>query len=77
MVDAAHKIGETGQMVPAEKQPPDPVEVFSVRNSLMGKSELRATVTAGEPNDFRFDLDGTSPRNAPFALTCRDWRTNR
>ncbi len=57
LVDAAHKIGETGQMVPPEKQPPDPVEMFPEQYSLLAKSELRATVTAGEPNDFRFDLD--------------------
>ncbi len=44
-------------MVPPEKQPPDPVEMFPERYSMLGKSELRATVTADGQNDFRFDLE--------------------
>ncbi len=57
LVDAAEKIGETGEMVPPEKQPPDPVEMFPERYSMLGKSELRATVTDDGQNDFRFDLE--------------------
>ena len=56
MVDAANKVGETGGMLPPDKQPPALVELLPERYSVSGKSQLTATVTPEGPNDFPFDL---------------------
>lgn len=56
MVEAANKIGETGAMVPKEKQPPELVEKFPPKFSAIGKSELTADVAERGPNEFPFDL---------------------
>ena len=56
MVDAANKVGETGGMLPPDKQPPALVELLPERYSVSGKSQLTAKVTPEGPNDFPFDL---------------------
>ena len=56
MVDAANKIGESGAMVPPDKQPPELVEMLPPRYSVTGQSELKAEVTSKGPNDFPFEL---------------------
>ena len=56
MVDKANKISETGAVVPPDQQPPALVEMFPPQYSVMGQTELKATVTAEGPNDFPFDL---------------------
>lgn len=57
MVEAANKIGETGAMVPPNKQPPPMVEMFPEQYSITGKSKLTANVTAQGANDFQFNLE--------------------
>ncbi len=57
LVDAANKIGETGAMVPPDKEPPAMVELFPEHYAVPGKSKLTATVTPEGPNDFPLKLD--------------------
>jgi hypothetical protein len=57
MVEAANKIGETGAMVPPDKQPPALVEMFPEQYSTVGKSKLTATVSTQGANDFQFNLE--------------------
>lgn len=57
LVDAAQKANEAGPAPPNAKQPPQLVEQFPPRYSVLGKSELKATVTAKGPNDFQFKLE--------------------
>lgn len=57
LVDAAQKANEAGPAPPNAKQPPELVEQFPPRYSVLGKSELKANVTAKGPNDFQFKLE--------------------
>ncbi len=57
LVDAADKISDTGGMVPADQQPPPLVEQFPAHYSIMGKSQLKASVPAGGIQDLSFPLE--------------------
>lgn len=54
---AAKKAGETGEMVPIDKQPPPLVDMFPPQYSVSDKSNLKANVTPAGPNNFKFALD--------------------
>ncbi|MBA4189289.1 MAG: hypothetical protein C0467_14935 [Planctomycetaceae bacterium] len=57
MVAFANKVGETGGMVPADKQPPPLVEKFPEHYSGRGKSRLKASVPEKGPVELTFTLD--------------------
>ncbi len=57
LASAAKKAGETGEMVPVDKQPPPLVDMFPPQYSVSDKSNLKANVTTAGPNNFKFALD--------------------
>jgi hypothetical protein len=57
MVEAANKFGEAGSTVPPNMRPPELVEMLPPQYSAVGKSKLKADVTAQGPNDFEFKLE--------------------
>ena len=57
LASAAKKAGETGEMVPIDKQPPPLVDMFPPHYAVSEKSNLKANVTPAGPNNFKFALD--------------------
>lgn len=57
LASAAKKAGETGEMVPLDKQPPPLVDMFPPQYAVSDKSNLKANVTPAGPNNFKFALD--------------------
>jgi hypothetical protein len=57
LASAAKKAGETGEMVPVDKQPPPLVDMFPPQYAVSDKSNLKANVTPAGPNNFKFALD--------------------
>lgn len=57
LASAAKKAGETGEMVPIDKQPPPLVDMFPPHYAVSEKSNLKANVTSAGPNNFKFALD--------------------
>ena len=57
MVEAANRIAQTGSSVPPNMQPPALVEMLPPQYSMVGKTKLKADVTAAGPNDFEFKLE--------------------
>lgn len=57
LADAAMKAGETGEMVPIDKQPPPLIDMFPPHYAVSGKSKLKATVTLSGPNHLKLALD--------------------
>ena len=57
LASAAKKAGETGEMVPVDKQPPPLVDMFPPQYAVSDKSNLKANVTPVGPNNFKFALD--------------------
>ena len=57
LASAAKKAGETGEMVPIDKQPPPLVDMFPPHYAVSEKSNLKANVTSVGPNNFKFALD--------------------
>ena len=58
MVEAANKIADApAGVVPPNMRPPELVEMFPPQYSMVGKSKLKADVTAAGPNDFEFKLE--------------------
>ena len=57
MVAEAEKIAATGEMVPEDKNPPQKTQMLPEKYSVMGKSELKASVTADGANTLNFELE--------------------
>lgn len=57
LVDAATKAGETGAMVPPERQPPPLVSMFAEHYSVQSKSKLKATIPPSGTSSLSFTLD--------------------